>query len=77
MPLDWTRIGSGDKDPLLHPREIYAALPSRPWPYLRHEQGEVLEKWFARNTDRDVVIKQNTGEGKTVVGLLIARSDRS
>lgn len=74
MPLDWSRVGAGNKDPLLRPREIYAALPTRPWPYLRHEQGEVLEKWFERRTDRDVVIKENTGGGKTVVGLLIARS---
>ncbi|MFF4924243.1 DEAD/DEAH box helicase [Kitasatospora sp. NPDC001261] len=74
MPLDWSRVGAGNKDPLLRPREIYAALPNRPWPYLRHEQGEVLERWFERRTDRDVVIKQNTGGGKTVAGLLIARS---
>jgi hypothetical protein len=74
MPLDWNRVGTGNKDPLLRPRDIYAALPYRPWPYLRQEQGEVLEKWFARRDDRDIVIKQNTGGGKTVVGLLIARS---
>ena len=34
----------------------------------------MLEKWFARRDDRDVVIKQNTGGGKTVAGLLIAQS---
>jgi hypothetical protein len=33
-----------------------------------------LEGWFARRNDRDVVIKQNTGGGKTVVGLLLAQS---
>ncbi|WP_412538627.1 DEAD/DEAH box helicase [Longispora sp. K20-0274] len=59
---------------MLRPRDIYAALPKRPWPYLRHEQGEVLEKWYERRRDRDVVIKQNTGGGKTVAGLLIAQS---
>lgn len=74
MVLDWSRIGAGDQEPLLRPREIYAALPSRPWPYLRQEQGEVLEGWFLRKDDRDVVIKQNTGGGKTVAGLLIAQS---
>ena len=74
MPLDWSRVGASDQAPLVVPREIYAALPQRPWPYLRHEQGEVLEGWFARRTDRDVVIKQNTGGGKTAVGLLIAQS---
>ena len=74
MTLDWSRIGTGAREPLLRPRDIYAALPNRPWPYLRQEQGEVLEKWFARKDDHDVVIKQNTGGGKTVAGLLIAQS---
>ena len=74
MPLDWSQVGARDREPLLRPRDIFAALPSRPWPYLRQEQGEVLEKWFARRDDRDIVIKQNTGGGKTVAGLLIAQS---
>ncbi|WP_405763938.1 DEAD/DEAH box helicase family protein [Streptomyces sp. NBC_00080] len=74
MALDWDRIGTGDSEALLRPRDIYAGLASRPWPYLRHEQGEVLDKWFERRGERDVVIKQNTGGGKTAVGLLIAQS---
>jgi hypothetical protein len=74
MPLDWSRVGTRNREPLLRPRDIFAALPNRPWPYLRQEQGEVLEKWYDRREDRDVVIKQNTGGGKTVVGLLIAQS---
>ena len=74
MPLDLRSIGDGQKKPLLDPRDIYSALPSRPWPYLRHEQGEVLEGWFKRRADSDLVIKQNTGGGKTAVGLLIALS---
>lgn len=74
MTLDWSRIGGGDKEPLLRPRDIYAAIAHKPWPYLRQEQGEVLEAWFKRKDDRDLVIKQNTGGGKTVAGLLIAQS---
>jgi hypothetical protein len=74
VPLNWDRVGAGNQEPLLRPRDIFAALPSRPWPYLRQEQGEVLEKWFARRDDRDIVIKQNTGGGKTVAGLLAAQS---
>ncbi|MFB7650191.1 DEAD/DEAH box helicase [Streptomyces sp. NPDC056084] len=76
MALDWDRIGTGDSEALLRPRDIYAGLASRPWPYLRHEQGEVLDQWRFdhRRHDRDVVIKQNTGGGKTAVGLLIAQS---
>ncbi|MGJ3557991.1 DEAD/DEAH box helicase [Streptomyces sp. INA 01156] len=34
----------------------------------------MLDKWFDRREQRDVVIKQNTGGGKTAVGLLIAQS---
>lgn len=74
MTLDWNRIGSATPALLLRPRDIFAALPNKPWSYLRQEQGEVLEGWFARRSDRDVVIKQNTGGGKTAVGLLIAQS---
>jgi hypothetical protein len=74
MRVDWGRVGAGDREPLLRPRDIFAALPNRSWPYLRQEQGEVLEKWFARRDDRDIIIKQNTGGGKTAVGLLIAKS---
>ena len=74
MALDWSRVGAGNQEPLLRPRDIFAALPNRPWPYLRQEQGEVLESWFARRADRDIVVKQNTGGGKTVAGLLMAQS---
>ncbi|WP_093868115.1 DEAD/DEAH box helicase family protein [Streptomyces sp. KS_5] len=75
MALDWDRIGTGDSEALLRPRDIYSGLANRPWPYLRLEQGEVLDTWFDhRRDDRDVVIKQNTGGGKTAVGLLIAQS---
>lgn len=75
MALNWDLIGTGGSEALLRPRDIYAGLADRPWPYLRHEQGEVLDEWFDhRRDDRDVVIKQNTGGGKTAVGLLIAQS---
>lgn len=74
MTLNWDLIGTGDKEPLLRPRDIYAAIAHKPWPYLRQEQGEVLEAWFKRKDDRDIVIKQNTGGGKTAAGLLIAQS---
>ncbi len=41
VALDWDRIGTRDSEALLRPRDIYAGLTSRPWPYLRHEQGPV------------------------------------
>ncbi len=74
MPIDTNSLLGGGGSSLVDPRDIFSALPSRPWPYLRLEQGEVLQKWFERRNQRDIVIKQNTGGGKTVVGLLIAQS---
>ncbi len=63
-------------DALIDPRDIFNALPTKPsgMNFLRGPQDQVLEKWFARRAQRDVVVKLNTGGGKTVVGLLIARS---
>ncbi|CQD25064.1 DEAD/DEAH box helicase [Mycolicibacterium conceptionense] len=59
---------------MLEPRDIFAALPDKKFPRLRAEQGEVLKAWFERRDQRDLVIKQNTGGGKTLVGLLIGQS---
>jgi hypothetical protein len=74
VPLDLKRINAGQGDKLIDPRDIFNSLPNRPWPRLRLEQGEVLKTWFDRRDERDLVIKQNTGGGKTVVGLLAAQS---
>jgi len=64
-------------DDLIDPRDIFNALPNKPagMNFLRGPQDQVLEKWFARREEqRDIVIKLNTGGGKTVVGLLVAKS---
>ncbi|MEV8251665.1 helicase C-terminal domain-containing protein [Microbacterium sp. NPDC076768] len=74
MAIDFLRVGGSRRPVLIDPRDIFRALPTKPWPRLRLEQGEVLKGWFGRKDARDVVIKQNTGGGKTVVGLLIAQS---
>lgn len=74
MPLDLSRINAGANKPLIEPRDIFASLGHKPWPRLRVEQDQVLKGWFGRRHERDLVIKQNTGGGKTVVGLLLAQS---
>lgn len=74
MPLDLRRINAGQGDKLIDPRDIFNSLPGKPWPRLRLEQGEVLKAWFDRRSERDLVVKQNTGGGKTAVGLLAAQS---
>ncbi|TDC35541.1 DEAD/DEAH box helicase [Kribbella albertanoniae] len=77
MPLDLSKIKAGAKSALIEPRDIFASLGHRPWPRLRVEQDQVLKGWFERRHERDLVIKQNTGGGKTVVGLLVAQSSLS
>lgn len=75
MPLDLNRIKTAKTDVLTEPRDIFTSLPRKPWPRLRVEQDQVLKTWHERrNQDRDLVIKQNTGGGKTVVGLLVGKS---
>lgn len=60
---------------LLDPRDVFNALPRAPgYDYLRGPQDQVLEQWHERRSERDLVVKLNTGGGKTIVGLLIARS---
>jgi replicative superfamily II helicase len=61
---------------VIEPIEIFRRLP-KPLGIndLYVSQAQVLEDWFERrNQDRDIVIKLNTGGGKTLVGLLIAQS---
>jgi hypothetical protein len=77
MPLDFSKMTAGPApDTLTEPRKIFAALSEkeRKYDYLRDVQGEVLETWHARRQERDLVIKMNTGSGKTVVGLLVLQS---
>ncbi len=57
------------------PRDIFNRLVKPP--YIRDllpGQVEVLDLWWKDRTKRDVIIKQNTGGGKTLVGILIAES---
>lgn len=56
------------------PRDIFNALPGKRFEYLRDPQGQVLDLWDGRRSERDLVIKMNTGTGKTIVGLLILQS---
>jgi replicative superfamily II helicase len=58
-----------------HPREIFNSLPKPPGINdLYASQAEVLDSWFPRRNDTDVVVKLHTGGGKTLVALLMARS---
>lgn len=78
MPIDFSKINTGNtSNTAIHPREIFTALPSKKegkFQYPRDVQTQVWENWFSRRNEKDLVIKMNTGSGKTVVGLLILKS---
>lgn len=78
MPIDFGKINTGNtSNTALHPREIFTALPGKKegkFQYPRDVQTQVWDHWFSRRNEKDLVIKMNTGSGKTVVGLLILKS---
>jgi hypothetical protein len=76
MPIDFSKLAVGEQAPLISPRDVFAALPGRAagFGYLRDVQGQVLDSWDKRRTERDLLIKMNTGTGKTAVGVLMLQS---
>lgn len=53
---------------------FHSLLREGDYQYLRDVQKDVLDAWYARRTERDFIIKMNTGSGKTLVGLLMLQS---
>ena len=76
--IDFSKIGTGNTvDTVLPPREIFNALPNKnaaKFQYPRDVQSQVWGKWHDKRDESSLVIKMNTGGGKTVVGLLILKS---
>lgn len=77
--VNFKQLGQGVSAPantITEPRDLFNALPEKVsgLDYLRGPQDQVLAAWHTRRGERDLVIKMNTGGGKTLVGLLIARS---
>ncbi len=59
----------------VEPTEIFRRLPKPAGINdLYTSQAEVLQAWFKRRDEKDVVLKLHTGGGKTLVGLLIGQS---
>lgn len=60
----------------LNTTDLYQALPNKipKLTYLRFDQGEILKEWDKRKKETDLVIKMNTGGGKTVAGLTLLHS---
>lgn len=58
-----------------NPRDIFNALPKPPGINdLYASQAEVLDAWYPRREEKDLVVKLHTGGGKTLVALLMAQS---
>jgi type III restriction/modification enzyme restriction subunit/RAD3-like DEAD/DEAH box helicase len=77
MDIDWDAVSSGTDLGTIHePAALFDALPSKQTGlgYLRQVQATVLERWSPRRDELDLVIKMNTGTGKTIVGLLILQT---
>jgi Helicase C-terminal domain/DEAD/DEAH box helicase len=69
------RRGNDSSAPI-EPRELHRLLPTKSvgYGYLRDVQAQVLAGWHERRAERDLVIKVNTGAGKTIDGLVVLRS---
>lgn len=70
------RFNSSTKTKAIEPREIFMTLPSKDakYGYPRDVQSEVWKKWFEKREEKNVILKMNTGSGKTVVGLVMLQS---
>ncbi len=78
MKIDFGKLNTGNNvNTILQPRELFTALPNKKegkFQYPRDVQSQVWDSWFKRREESDLVIKMNTGSGKTIVGLLILKS---
>ena len=75
MAIDFSDMLDDETAPVLHPRDIFFTLARDPaFAFPRDIQTEVLNKWYSRRDERDVIVKLNVGSGKTLVGLLMLQS---
>lgn len=77
MVLDLKKLESAaSNEAILEPRKVFATLPKKDarFKFLHDVQAEVADQWFERRSEKDLVIKMNTGSGKTLVGLLLLQS---
>lgn len=77
MDIDWDAVSDGDDlSSIQEPASLFDALPNKHagLGYLRQVQATVLDRWSPKRDASDLVIKMNTGTGKTIVGLLILQT---
>ena len=70
------KLNPSTKTKAIEPREIFMTLPSKDakYGYPRDVQSEVWKKWFEKRNEKNIILKMNTGSGKTVVGLVMLQS---
>lgn len=77
MAIDFKKkLASRTIAPKTNPVELYGTLDRKSVAGpLRPAQEAVLTEWYTnRRADKDLIIKLHTGEGKTLVGLLLLQS---
>src|SRR5689334_19419537 len=71
MASDFGKLAStGAISDITEPSTLFDALPNKAggYGYLRAVQKSVLDVWSSRRNERDIVIRTNTGAGKTIAG---------
>lgn len=77
VSFDFSKLSkSASISSITEPSDLFDALPNKThgYGYLRAVQKSVLDSWSPRRDERDLVIKTNTGGGKTIAGLLILQA---
>ena len=77
MAIDFRKLAKAAlAEAVIDPREVFATLPKKDpkFKFLHDVQADVLDQWYERREEKDIVIKMNTGSGKTLVALLALQS---
>ena len=76
MAINFSKLISSSTHIPIEPRDIFMALPNKDkdYGYPRDVQAEVWKQWFCRKDEKNLIIKMNTGSGKTTVELTILQS---
>lgn len=75
--LNFKELNTGNTvDTITNPRDLFTALPAKnqKYQYPRDVQSQVWTQWNERKNEKDLIVKMNTGSGKTVVGLIMLKS---
>lgn len=71
--FDFGRLAETSTTDIIEPAALFDALPNKKagYGYVRAVQKTVWDAWGVRRAERDLVVKTNTGGGKTIAGLIM------